>query len=61
MVENNFQLWMDKNGYTDVGFYPRNTNAYGIVDMIDSASKAVEAFDKGDFSLYEDSIETFID
>ncbi len=59
--ENNFQVWMDSEGYTDVRFYPKNTNAYGMTDMINCASKAVELYESGEFTIYEDNIESFIE
>jgi hypothetical protein len=61
MKNNYFQEWMKKNNFTDVRFYPRNTNAYGVTDMIESATKAVESYEKGQFSTYRDSVETFIE
>jgi hypothetical protein len=61
MEKNKFQIWMEKNNYNDVRFYPKNTSAYGVTDMIECASKAIELYEDGQFSTYQDSIESFID
>lgn len=59
METNNFQSWMNENGYTDVRFYPRNTSAYGVIDMMESASKAVTLYVGGHYTMYQDSVESF--
>lgn len=59
--ENTFQTWMEKNCYTDVRFYPRNTNAYGVADMLEYASYAIELYESGNYTTYEDNIESFIE
>ncbi len=59
MKTNTFQAWMDENGYDDVRFYPRNTSAYGVSDMMKSASVAVTLYDGSQGTTYEDNVETF--
>ena len=45
--KNKFQVWIEENGYDYVRFYPMNTAAYGVSEMLDSAYSAVVSFENG--------------
>lgn len=55
-----FQDWMASKGYTDVRFYPKNAKESSTVDLLECASNAVRAYEKGQGVAYEDNIETYM-
>ncbi|CAB5493871.1 hypothetical protein BTHERMOSOX_845 [Bathymodiolus thermophilus thioautotrophic gill symbiont] len=54
-----FQEWMDSKGYTDVRFYPLNTEESSTVDILDSALHSVTEYEQGKGARYTDDIETY--
>ncbi|MFK5975571.1 MAG: hypothetical protein QM493_03580 [Sulfurovum sp.] len=56
-----FQGWIDNYGYNDVRFYPRNTDAFGKIDMEESAYRAVLAYESGQSTKYTDNVESYIE
>ena len=56
-----FQDWIDDNGYDYVRFYPMNTSAYGVTEMLESAYAAVIAFENGLGETYTDEIQSITD
>ncbi len=57
---NNFQKWMESKEYTDVRFYPLNSEESSTVDILDSAYNSAQAYEKGKGKPYTDNIETYI-
>lgn len=60
MNNNNFQNWMDSKGYTDVRFYPFNSEESSTVDILSSALFSVKAYENNEGESYQDDIETYL-
>ncbi|SFV88425.1 hypothetical protein MNB_SUP05-SYMBIONT-7-275 [hydrothermal vent metagenome] len=60
MNNNDFQNWMNSKGYTDVRFYPLNSEESSTVDILSSALLSVKAYEKGEGEAYQDDIETYL-
>lgn len=58
--DNNFQEWMNSKGYTDVRFYPLNSEESSTVDILDSALFSVQSYEKDEGDPYTDDIETYL-
>ena len=57
---NDFQAWMDNSIYTDVRFYPINSEESSTVDVLSSALHSVKVYENNQGNPYKDDVETYL-
>jgi len=55
-TKGDFQQWLEDKGAVDVRFFPSNPSESTATELLDSAYKAVKAYESGNCVPYEDPI-----